>query len=61
MRNGVRQMEHRVSCPQDETGGCPYGNDVGTCWGFCMRDILKEQRERKRRYEQAEEDKEDDG
>lgn len=57
----MRQMEHRVSCPQDETGDCPYGNDVGTCWGFCMRDILKEQRERKRKHEQAEEDKEDYG
>ena len=48
-------------CHKDEIGNCPYGNDVGTCFGFCMRAILQEQRERKRKNEQAEEDKEDDG
>lgn len=40
-------------CPKDSTGDCPYGNDAGMCFGFCMRDILKEFRERKRKHEQA--------
>ena len=48
-------------CYGDEVGNCPYSNEVGTCFGFCMKDILKEQRERKHRHEQTEEDKEDDG
>lgn len=58
---GERALRRRRRCPKDNTGDCPYGNGAGTCFGFCMREILKEQRERKRRYEQAEEDKEDDG
>ena len=29
-------------CPRDETDDCPYGNDAGTCFGFCWREILKD-------------------
>lgn len=31
----------KARCPRDETGTCPYGNEVGTCFGFCYREILK--------------------
>ncbi len=48
-------------CPKDDTGDCPYGNDAGTCFGFCMREIVQEHRERKRKHEQTEEIKKDDG
>ena len=29
-------------CPRDETNDCPYGNDAGTCFGFCWREILRD-------------------
>lgn len=32
----------RPICPKDRKGGCPYGNDVGTCFGFCFQEILSE-------------------
>ena len=48
-------------CYRDEGGNCPYSNEVGTCFGFCMKEILKEQRERKQKHEQTEEDNEDYG
>lgn len=39
-------------CPKDKVGDCPYGNENGTCFGFCWLDILKEYRERKKQNEQ---------
>ena len=56
-----RTFIQRSMCPKDYTSDCPYGNDAGTCFGFCMREIIQEHRERKRKHEQTEEDKKDDG
>lgn len=30
------------TCPRDKEGNCPYGNDVGTCFGFCFQEMLIE-------------------
>ena len=49
------------NCSKDKDGTCPYGNEVGTCFGFCMRDILSEMQERKRRYEKGKEETKDGG
>ena len=46
-------------CPNDIKGDCPYGNEIGTCFGFCWQEILSEHRERKRRNEQIKEEKAD--
>ena len=46
-------------CPNDIKGDCPYGNELGTCFGFCWQEILSERRERKRRNEQIKEEKAD--
>lgn len=43
----VFQIE-RSRCSRDKAGNCPYGNEVGTCFGFCWREILHEFDERKR-------------
>lgn len=48
----------KKKCPLDEDGLCPYGNEAETCFGFCVRTILKEYREKVRKYEQTKEDKE---
>lgn len=48
-----------LRCSKDAEGDCPYGNEVGTCFGFCMRDILSEMQERKRRYEKGKEETKD--
>lgn len=58
---GEKALRRWRRCSKDSTGDCPYGNGAGTCFGFCMREILQEQRERKQKYEQTEEDKEDYG
>ena len=29
-------------CPKDTTGHCPYGNESGTCFGFCIKKALEE-------------------
>lgn len=50
-----------LRCPKDAEGDCPYGNEVGTCFGFCMHDILSEMQERKRRYEKGKEETKDGG
>lgn len=34
-----RAAEH---CSRDVDGDCPYANESGGCFGFCMRDILVE-------------------
>lgn len=49
----VQILKHR--CPKDKIGNCPYGNESGTCFGFCWQEILSEHRERKRRNEQIKE------
>lgn len=35
-------------CPRDKEGNCPYGNDEGTCFGFCLKKILIEFHENKK-------------
>ena len=46
------EEKYSLRCPRDLDGDCPYGNEVGTCFGFCMRDIVREMRERKRKHEE---------
>ncbi len=49
-------------CPKDTIGNCPYGNDVGTCFGFCWQEILKEFRaKRGNHYEKEAEEESNDG
>lgn len=36
------------SCPLDDDQTCPYTNEAGTCFGFCMKRILQEQREKQK-------------
>ena len=50
----------RKRCPKDSTGVCPYRNETGTCFGFCLQEILKEQTERKLENEQIKEEKPDE-
>lgn len=47
-------VEKKPKCPKDKEGNCPYGNEVGTCFGFCWRDILQKHKERKQKYAQKE-------
>jgi hypothetical protein len=37
------------TCSRDLEGKCPYGNEVGTCFGCCYRDVLKGYRENKKK------------
>lgn len=36
------KKQNKKPCPHDEEGGCPYANESGTCFGFCLQKILKE-------------------
>lgn len=49
----------KVKCPKDEEGNCPYGNDVGTCFGYCWKKILEDHYEakNKRKMEEQQNDK----
>lgn len=49
-------LEKVRTCPLEETGICPYKNGVGTCFGFCLKQLIKEQKEGKQKDEQAEEE-----
>ena len=31
---------NRGKCYKDKEGNCPYGNEVGTCFGYCWKDLL---------------------
>ena len=31
----------KPKCSKDEEGNCPYGNENGTCFGFCLQEIVK--------------------
>lgn len=46
MESGNKTGEKEVSklpiCPKDKEGNCPYGNEIGTCFGFCLQKILSE-------------------
>ncbi len=30
----------KPTCHLDKIGNCPYGNEVGTCFNYCYKDIL---------------------
>ena len=50
----------RKTCPVDKEGNCPYPNEIGTCFGFCLKRLIMEKEERNQTDEQREEE-EDDG
>ena len=50
------QKAKKPRCPHDETGNCPYGNESGTCFGFCYREILQEFTERRRNQNDKEQE-----
>lgn len=51
-----------IGCPKDMEGGCPYGNSAGTCFGFCIKRILKEMRRAKeKRNEERRKEQEEAG
>lgn len=43
----IETKEQKKSCPLDEEGTCPYKNEAGTCFGFCIRKLLQEERKSK--------------
>lgn len=46
--NDEREMEKpkQPTCSKDLEMTCPYGNKVGTCFGFCMKEIITELKKR---------------
>lgn len=39
----VYEERKYITCPKyDKYKPCPYGNEVGNCFGYCARDIVKE-------------------
>ena len=48
----ITNKRRELKCPRDETNDCPYGNEAGTCFGFCWREILRDfKRVRERKEE----------
>ena len=43
-----KEIVEKIKCPKDKEGNCPYGNEVGTCFGFCMQKIVNEFKEERR-------------
>ncbi|MFV0466462.1 MAG: hypothetical protein ACK5ML_10355 [Lachnospiraceae bacterium] len=43
-----KKIVQKIKCPKDKEGNCPYGNEVGTCFGFCMQKIVNEFKEERR-------------
>lgn len=41
----------KIKYPKNCEGNCLYGNEVGTCFGFCYKKILKEIKEAKKNEE----------
>lgn len=41
------RTKDRMPCARNGGKLCPYGNGSGTCFGFCIKGIMKEFRERK--------------
>lgn len=50
-----QEVEVQPRCSRDKEGNCPYGNEVGTCFGYCWREILDEFKKKKKQEEQAHE------
>jgi len=46
------EVSVKVKCHKDKEGNCPYGNEVGTCFGFCLRKILEEHQDKKKKQEE---------
>ena len=46
---------HKIKkgCVAKDGKACPYGNEVGTCFGYCWKEILNEYEEKKRQEEQT--------
>lgn len=51
------KVEFVPTCSKDLEGVCPYKNEVGTCFGPCLREIVKEYRTRKKNESEAKNDK----
>ncbi|HHX56245.1 MAG TPA: hypothetical protein GX705_07850 [Clostridiales bacterium] len=43
-----RESVEKNRCPKDMEGNCPYSNEVGICFGFCMQKSVKEFKEGRR-------------
>ncbi|MFV0342814.1 MAG: hypothetical protein ACK5JH_07950 [Anaerocolumna sp.] len=43
-----KEIDQKIKCPKDKEGNCPYGNEVDTCFGFCMQKIVNEFKEERR-------------
>jgi len=39
--NHEENKNQKKTCPLDETGNCPYQNASGTCFGFCLKQLMK--------------------
>ena len=50
----VRKKRTIQKCSKDIVGSCPYANQNGTCFGFCLQNILIDYRERKNKHVQSE-------
>lgn len=37
----IEKEVEKKRCPLDKDGNCPYPNDAGTCFGFCVKDLLR--------------------
>lgn len=42
----------KPKCPRNKKGSCPYENEVGRCFGFCMQKIIEEYKEERRSEKQ---------
>lgn len=36
------RIKEMKTCPKDEGKNCPYGNEAGTCFGYCWKEILRD-------------------
>jgi hypothetical protein len=36
----IEEKITREKCSKDKEGNCPYGNEVGTCFGYCWKELL---------------------
>lgn len=43
-----RESVEKIRCSKDKEGNCPYGNEAGICFGFCMQKSVKEFKEGRR-------------
>lgn len=48
----LQDMRIAKGCLSEDGIECPYGNEVGTCFGFCMTKILEEMRKNETKQEE---------